>query len=232
MRRNWFYWVAGLTVLTLCLVPIVVAQDDTGKVGGRDNIPPQPVTGIKAVDTLDDEGGSITLSWDLSSDDAAITPFPYGGYVVSRGGVAKYNIYRSSAAEAEALIATVTPGTKEYVDTTVETGREYTYTVKAADFENEADPVIGEGSPEDLARKTRAEDNKKPVDAAGKEIEGLFGPDSKVDLNDFHLLADNFGMSQEDPQFEPAFDLTEDGKVDLEDFFVFLENWGREAVSP
>ena len=120
----------------------------------------------------------------------------------------------------------------EFKEIAYQTGLEYTYTVQAEDLDNVTDPIIVEGSLEDLAGEARAINNKKPVDDQGKEIEGLFSPeDPIVDMNDFVLLTENFGVNQEDPQFEPAFDLTKDGKVDLSDFFVFLENWGKEAVS-
>jgi len=47
-----------------------------------------------------------------------------------------------------------------------------------------------------------------------------------VDFDDFFAFVENFGLTSEDPGFDPIFDLDGDGTVDFDDFFVFVENFG------
>jgi hypothetical protein len=67
------------------------------------------------VTTSEVKASSITLNWNKSNDDQAVT-----GYKVYRNGV---------------LLATTTSGTN-YVDTTVEAGIQYSYTLAACDAQN------------------------------------------------------------------------------------------------
>jgi len=62
-----------VTVLLLCGGTTVLAQTDSALVDSASAIPaqppPAPVTNLQAVDTDNDHGHSITLTWDLSVDD-------------------------------------------------------------------------------------------------------------------------------------------------------------------
>ncbi|MCP4230759.1 MAG: hypothetical protein GY771_11535, partial [bacterium] len=76
-----------VTVLALCGGVGVLAQTDSAQVDSASAIPaqppPAPVTNLRAVDTDNDHGHSITLTWDLSVDDG-------GG----QNSVLSYEIFR------------------------------------------------------------------------------------------------------------------------------------------
>ncbi|OPX21433.1 MAG: hypothetical protein B1H02_07685 [Candidatus Latescibacteria bacterium 4484_107] len=89
------------------------------------NHPPKPPTEVSAVDTPNDAGGSITLTWTKSADDGA-----------GENDVVGYEIFRSPRGEADyQAIATVALSKTEYVDASAEDGRFYTYRVAAKDGE-------------------------------------------------------------------------------------------------
>jgi len=90
--------------------------------------PPAPVTGVVAYDTADDAGGSITLKWNLSPDDAK--------------GAANLMEYRVLRAESPGgpfkLVKSVPKGTAGADDTKdVKSGIPYYYVVIAAGASNE-----------------------------------------------------------------------------------------------
>jgi len=92
-----------------------------------DNTPPAAPQILSVVDTPGDQGGSITLTWELSADDGQ-----------GAGDVAGYRIYRKSGGSYE-LVGEVAAGTTTFIDTQVQDGTDYTYLVKATDGTNEAD---------------------------------------------------------------------------------------------
>ena len=79
-----------------------------------------PVTGVTAVDTPNDEGDSITITWGLSPDDSK---------------VGEYEILRSSSeSEGFQSVGTVPAGTSQYVDEKeLVVGEPYHYRIRAAD---------------------------------------------------------------------------------------------------
>ena len=197
-----------------------------------DNIPPEPVFGILAVDTPEDQGQSITVRWNLSPDD--IQGFsPFGDTIVPRGGIQGYRIYRSFAdaeGSAEELVGTVGPGVNEFIDLTVEKGRRYIFTIRPYDTDNETDPLIESGSEIDLARIAQALDNTfiQPLGEDGTPIIGWFSQQGdSVGFEDFFLFAENFGRSIDGDNFDPLFDIVVNQRIDFDDFFRFAEDFGK-----
>ena len=120
-------------------------------VAAIDNIPPAPVTGLQALDASDASGESVVVTWALSADDArSFTAF--GDQVVPQGGVRGYRIYRSADNDEPNPIATLGPGSAQYVDPDVETGTAYIYEVRPFDQDNETELELVPGSEADLAR--------------------------------------------------------------------------------
>jgi hypothetical protein len=185
-----------------------------------DNIPPAPVTYLRALDTPDDAGGSITFTWDLSADDQVVMS-SFGDFVVPRGGLRGYRIYRMDAdSGAEVLLATVGPGTSSYVDQRAQKGVTYAYAVRPFDADNEADFSARPSSAEDLARIATAIDNTyvppppvvAPVGRDGLPVVGWFSRQGdRVGFEDFFLFADHFGLKAGDFSFDPLFDLVPNG---------------------
>ena len=220
-----------LAALTGLCVASGHAQSDittSEPVGSIDNIPPLPVADIKAIDTPDDDGGSITLTWELSDDDA-VSFSPFGNTFVPQGGVQGYRIYRQSGGGEETLIATVGPGVAEYVDGAVESSISYIYTIRPFDQDNETDPQIELGSEEDLARIARALDNSiQPIGLDGTPVLGWFSRiGDRVGFADFFLFADHFGLQERAAGFDPLFDIVPDGRIDYSDFFRFADDFGK-----
>ncbi|HLD29727.1 MAG TPA: hypothetical protein VJC03_05250, partial [bacterium] len=94
-----------------------------------DETPPGDVSNFTAVDTPQDFGGSITLSWDLSPDDGS-----------GENDVEAYYIYHatfvtlaSPAGGHYTLHVTRPGGTTNYTDETVSDGTEYYYRIEAYD---------------------------------------------------------------------------------------------------
>ena len=197
-------------------------------VAAVDNIPPAPVEGIRAFDTPNAVGESITLAWELSIDDALYTaPFQEG--FVTRSGLDGYRIYRQVDAEGEALLlGEVRPGTGEYIDTSVEVGTTYIYSVRPFDQDNETLPLIEAGSEADLARIVRVGFATQPVDANGEPILGWFARTSDtVGFDDFFLFADHFGLGEGEEGYDPLFDIVVNMAIDFDDFFRFADDFGK-----
>ena len=188
-----------------------------------DNIPPGAIPYLKVLDTPGDAGGSIRVTWTTSPDDRMLTTtvgsaIGLGGHVYSVGGVAGYNVYRKIGDGAFELIGKAGSGETSFDDATVFNGVRYTYQVKPYDIDNETDSEL-----EGTAMAIR----NQVLDANGNVVLGLFGSDDKVGFDDFFILADQFGMTVEDEDFEPAFDLSPNNKIDLNDFFTFADFFGR-----
>jgi hypothetical protein len=200
-----------------------------------DNIPPASVANLVAIDTPEDTGGSITLSWDLSADDRKVLT-AFGDVVVTRGGLRGYRVYRLNAdTDEEELLAVLAPGTQAYVDLTPQTDLTYVYSVRPFDADNETDYLVDLGSAEDLARVASALDNTyvppvvvEPVGEDGLPVLGWFsGQGDRVGFDDFFLFADHFGLETGNGTFDPIYDLVPNGKIDFDDFFLFADNFGK-----
>ena len=91
---------------------------------------PQPPLNVRADDVLDDKGGSIAVSWELSPDDEEIA-----GYVICR----------SEQYDGQyPMIGKTLPGASEYTDNTAQVGVTYWYLVRASDgmyFSSGSEPV-------------------------------------------------------------------------------------------
>ncbi len=86
-------------------------------------LPPRPPSNVQAYDTPHDNGGSITVSWDLSPDDGA-----------GMESVVGYSILRREGASGSfTQVAQVDAGVDHYEDTDVVDGHEYYYKVGATD---------------------------------------------------------------------------------------------------
>ena len=120
------------------------------------------------------------------------------------------------------MIAQVDAGITSFVDETALNGVRYTYQVRPYDLDNETGSDI-----EQTAMAVR----NVVVDSEGRVIVGLFGADNRVGFDDFFILADLFGLTEEDAGFDPAFDLAPSAAIDFDDFFVFADNFGRSTAA-
>lgn len=132
------------TLLQLVSGCVNIDATNPGKVGtmgaGRINaanalgdLPPGPPRSLLAFDTPGDEGGSITLTWNLSVDDGK-----------GANDVVSYEIRRGTDASSLKKIAEVPAGTSGYVDTDVIDYSDYFYQVVAHDQVNaSATAVVG-----------------------------------------------------------------------------------------
>jgi hypothetical protein len=189
-----------------------------------DNIAPEAVPFVRAIDTPNDAGSSVSLTWTKSPSDQLL-PRSAGavGPVVTDmvAGVKGYNIYRKVGANGEyGLIAKANSGDTSFADETALNGVRYTYQVMPYDNDNETSSEL---------ERTAMAIRNNVVDKDGKAVFGLFGIDNRVGFDDFFIFADNFGLSAADENFEPAFDLAPSAspKIDFDDFFVFADNFGR-----
>ena len=192
-----------------------------GPVRAIDNIPPSAVPYLKVLDTPGDAGGSIRVAWTLSPDDRMLRTIvgnAVGGSIFEVAGVKEYNIYRKIGDAAYGLVGQVGGGVNVFDDPTVFNGVRYTYEVRPADVDNETAAEF-EGTA--MAIRNRV------LDAGGNVVLGLFGSDNEVGFDDFFILADQFGLTAEDENFEPAFDLSPNNRIDLNDFFTFADFFGR-----
>lgn len=238
MKRDNFAFSTGLLGVLMGAWAVQAELVTTDQpVRSVDNIPPVPVANLIAIDTPDDRGGSISLSWDLSADDRKV-PSAFGDVIVTRGGLRGYRIYRLNAdTDTEELIATVAPGIRSYVDQTAQVDRTYMYSVRPFDQDNETEYLVDLGSAEDLARIATALDNTyvppvEPVGQDGLPVLGWFSKQGdRVGFDDFFLFADHFGLGAGDTTFDPIYDLVPNGKVDFDDFFLFADNFGKTIAN-
>lgn len=239
MKSSKFALSVGLVLLGTWAVQAEFATTDE-PVRSVDNIPPIQVANLVAIDTPDDTGGSVNLTWELSADDRKVLS-AFGDVVVTRGGLRGYRIYRLNAdTDTEELLATVAPGTHSYVDQTVQADLTYIYSVRPFDQDNETDYLVDLGSAEDLARIATALDNTfvppvepvVPVGEDGLPVLGWFSKGGdRVGFDDFFLFADHFGLGVGDGTYDPMFDLVPNGKIDFDDFFLFADNFGKTIVN-
>lgn len=70
-----------------------------------------------------------------------------------------------------------------------------------------------------------------PVDDSGEIVLGWFTHEgSRVDFDDFFLLADRFGSSDADGDFELFFDIVPNGQIDVDDFLRFADDFGKAVT--
>ena len=127
-----------------------------------------------------------------------------------------FNIYRGtepieSLDGLSAMGSSVAASEVTFDDLSVTPGQSYYYvvtTVDQAGFENLRATALG-----------------PVVLSAAKR--GDFNGDQVVDFDDFYLFADQFGSSDDEPDYDPAFDLTGDGRIDFGDFWEFADLFGR-----
>ena len=105
-----------------------------------DNIAPEAIPSLQVLDTPNDAGGSITVTWVKSESDLMISRAFAGAVGPSTAdaiqGVKGYNIYRSIGDEPAALVGQVGPGEISFVDLTAFNGVRYTYSVSPYDEDN------------------------------------------------------------------------------------------------
>ncbi len=93
---------------------------------------PAAVTNLTAVDSPDDNGGSVTVSWTKSADDGS-----------GAGTLTAYLLLRGTSADGPfTQIQELGPGTTGYVDTDVTDGQSYYYVVRTSDGERTADSDV------------------------------------------------------------------------------------------
>jgi hypothetical protein len=190
-----------------------------------DNIAPEPVPFMRALDTAGDAGGSITVDWAKSPSDHLLS-YTVGQAIgnantFTTAGVTGYDILRKAGDGAYALVGKAGAGDTSFQDQTVFNGLRYTYQVVPYDADNVTQSEL---------TGTAMAIRNSVLDAKGQPVLGLFGADNSVGLDDFFLLADVFGLGADDKGFDPAFDIVKNNRVDLNDFFVFAENFGRGIV--
>ena len=144
-----------LTILValavFCAAPATAQLATSDAVAAIDNIPPAPVTDLQALLASGGETRTVALTWALSVDDSrSFTTF--GDQVVPTGDVRGYRVYRQHEGGTDDLIATLSPGTSEYIDNNVVEGASYIYSVRPFDADNETDLGVVAGSDGDLAR--------------------------------------------------------------------------------
>ena len=61
-----------------------------------------------------------------------------------------------------------------------------------------------------------------PLPAGRADFDGS----GRVDLGDFFLFADVFGLSESSERWDPDFDLDDTLKIDFQDFFLFADVYG------
>ncbi|MYC72522.1 MAG: hypothetical protein F4X17_17615 [Gemmatimonadetes bacterium] len=70
-----------------------------------------------------------------------------------------------------------------------------------------------------------------PVDDSGEIVLGWFTREgNRVDFDDFFLLADRFGSSDANADFELFFDIVPNGQIDVDDFLRFADDFGKAVT--
>ena len=137
-KKGFFTGVAllGLSAMFLCVNPVAAALTvSSDAAGGGDEIPPGSVAVVEV--EVNEEGGSIIVSWPLSADDflrqtPVGTDFTSGGTFVTINDVVGYDIFRADG-ESEELIGELPAGETSLVDAAAMPGVDYIYTVVVVD---------------------------------------------------------------------------------------------------
>ncbi len=113
----------SVAVAALFLCPVAVfAQEETETVALETLLPIAPPTGLMAVDTPNDRGSSIDVTWELSADDD------------NDGIVAGYEVFRSAHPETGfVFVGRVPHGETEYRDSGIDNSEPTYYRVAALD---------------------------------------------------------------------------------------------------
>lgn len=135
---------AGVAFLALAFAfvwasPATAAPTKSGAVASVDDIAPDAPTNLEA--EVDFSVPSVVLTWDASPSDAQRSEptgsdLTSGGSFTSVNDVTHYNIWRGELTGELGLIDNITSGqlaSYSYVDTAVESGMGYEYSVTAAD---------------------------------------------------------------------------------------------------
>ena len=176
-------YAAGLAVVALAF-PAYAAAAVSQPVRSVDNIPPESVTSLVA---LDSETG-VVLTWSLSVDDA-VNFTPFGDAIVPRGGVLGYRIYRESDELGEELVTSLAPGVSEFIDAGAAGGVTYKYSVRPFDRDNETALAVDPGSADDLARIVAL--GGAPSVVVVVSVQGSMTFDVELDLED-EVAVDSF----------------------------------------
>ena len=59
-----------------------------------------------------------------------------------------------------------------------------------------------------------------------------FNGNGVVDMPDFLMFVESFGLRQGDEEYETRFDLDGDGTIGMGDFLIFVDSFGKEVPSP
>lgn len=228
--------VVGVATLNTGKWPVSADLSDltvtNGRTAGRDNIPPTPVEGLRAVLLGEGQWAAkpvvfVELSWQLAQEDGMRYFVPFGEQIIARDGIEGYRLMRSQNGGLYREVAVLPAGTDRFVDL-VDPDGNYAYQIIVSDADNWRIAHIEPGSAADEARRVSL--SAVGLDAEGNQVRGLFDGDLDVDLDDFFLFADVFGTSSADAGFDSRFDLDGDGAVRLSDFFLFADNFGAVAV--
>jgi len=124
MHKRWAEWASLIALAALLLCPATLpAQDAPGDAPADTMLATRAVAppfNLTSVDTPNDRGSSITLSWEPSPDEEA-------------GAVISYEIYRSADPDTGFSYAgRVPPGIASYRDSGLDNGVEYYHRVAAA----------------------------------------------------------------------------------------------------
>lgn len=167
-----------------------------------DDIAPTAAQFVRGMDTPGDVGGSITVTWNLSSSDGIVRPAQ--GIFPEVYGVSQYWIYRD-----EVKVGAVGKGATEYTDETVENyPTTYDYTVYAYDGTNLSQVSNTEGA--------YAADNTQIAD---------FTSEGYVDVSDLSLLAEHWHIHDTVLDWDDLYDLIADGYIDVSDLSVMADHW-------
>ena len=182
-----------------------------------DNIAPLAVPSLSVLDAPNDTGNRIALTWALSPSDGVLQEVVAGATgpatVEPVAGVHGYAIYRRAAVGEEefVMVGQVEAGATEFVDETALNGVRYIYEVRAFDVDNET-----------------SSDTETAI-AVRNNVPGLFGSDNSVGFDDFFLFADHFGLTADDPEYDPAFDLDLNREINKDDYALFVAAFGNST---
>ena len=182
-----------------------------------DNIAPLAVPSLSVLDAPNDTGNRIALTWALSPSDGVLQEVVAGATgpatVEPVAGVHGYAIYRRAAVGEEefVMVGQVEAGATEFVDETALNGVRYIYEVRAFDVDNET-----------------SSDTETAI-AVRNNVPGLFGSDNSVGFDDFFLFADHFGLTADDPEYDPAFDLDLNREINQDDYALFVAAFGNST---
>ncbi len=145
------------------------------------SLAPRPVRDLAVEDTPDDEGGSITVTWELSLDDGA-----------GADNVVEYIVLRRAGEEGSfAEVARVDAGTGRYVDEAVTDGRAYYYLVRTSDGSSTSDStVVGPVESENdsaPAAVTGVQAEDRPADDGGAIVVRWDAYDPPADFDHFAI---------------------------------------------